>query len=56
MWLNDVEVNDKPKFLTEQGTEHDHAICVVNHEMDEELVICQHSQPGNQHGMNITPV
>ncbi len=38
MWLNDVEVNDKLKFLTKPN-EHDHAICVVNHEMNEELVI-----------------
>jgi hypothetical protein len=43
MWLNDVEVNvevnDKPKFLTDKPTEHDHVICVVNHETNEELVI-----------------
>jgi hypothetical protein len=25
MWLNDVEVNDKLKFLTDQPTERDHA-------------------------------
>jgi hypothetical protein len=39
MWLNDVEVHDKPKFLTDKPTEHDHAICVVNHKTNEELVI-----------------
>jgi hypothetical protein len=39
MWLNDMEVNDKTKFLTDKPTEHDHAICVVNHEMNEELVV-----------------
>jgi hypothetical protein len=32
MWLNDIKVNDKPKFLSDKPTEHDHAICVVNHE------------------------
>jgi hypothetical protein len=26
MWLNDMEVNEKPKFLTDTPTEHDHAI------------------------------
>jgi hypothetical protein len=39
MWLNDMEVHDKPKFLTDKPTEHDHAICVVNHKTNEELVI-----------------
>jgi hypothetical protein len=39
MWLYDVEVNDKPKLLTDKPTECDHAICVVNHETNEELVI-----------------
>jgi hypothetical protein len=39
MWLNDVELNEKPKFLTDKPTEHDHVFCVVNHEMNEELVI-----------------
>jgi hypothetical protein len=39
MWLNNVEVSDKPKFLTDQPTEHDHVICVVNHETNKELVI-----------------
>jgi hypothetical protein len=39
MWLYDVEVNDKPKFLTDKPTECDHAICVVNHEANEEFVI-----------------
>jgi hypothetical protein len=39
MWLNDVEVGDKLKFLTDKPTEHDHAICVVNHETNKELVI-----------------
>jgi hypothetical protein len=39
MWLNDMEVNNKTKFLTGQPTECDHAICVVSHETNEELVI-----------------
>jgi hypothetical protein len=39
MWLNDMEVDDKPNFLTDKPTEHDHAICVVNHKTNEELVI-----------------
>jgi hypothetical protein len=39
MWLNDVEVDDKLKFLTDKPTECDHAICVVNHETKKELVI-----------------
>jgi hypothetical protein len=39
MRLNDVEVNDKPKFLTDKPTECDHAICVVNHETNEKFVI-----------------
>jgi hypothetical protein len=34
-----VEVNDKPKLLTDKPTEHEHVIYVVNHETNEELVI-----------------
>jgi hypothetical protein len=64
MWLNDVEVNNKLKFLTDQPTECDHATCVVNHETNEELVIplvirgvtSQHSLQENQHWMNMKPV
>jgi hypothetical protein len=34
-----TKVNEKPKFLSDKPTEHDYAICVVNHETNEELVI-----------------
>jgi hypothetical protein len=34
-----MEVNNKPKFLTDKSTEWDHASYVINHNTDEELII-----------------
>jgi hypothetical protein len=37
--LNDIIVNDKPKFLTDTPTERDHAIIVTDPETNNELLI-----------------
>jgi hypothetical protein len=37
--LDDIIVNDKPKFLTDKPTERDHAIIVTNPKTHDELLI-----------------
>jgi hypothetical protein len=37
--LNDIIVNDKPKFLTDTHTERDHAIIVTDPKTNDELLI-----------------
>jgi hypothetical protein len=39
MWLNDVIVNEIPKFMTEAPTEKDHAIVVTNPDLTDQLII-----------------
>jgi hypothetical protein len=39
MWLNDVIVNETPKFMNEMPTEKDHAIVVTNSDSTDRLII-----------------
>jgi hypothetical protein len=39
MWLNDVIVNEIPKFMTEMPTEKHHAIVVTDTDSTDQLII-----------------
>jgi hypothetical protein len=39
MWLNDVIVNEIPKFMTEMPTEKDHVIVVTDPDLTDQLII-----------------
>jgi hypothetical protein len=38
LWLNDVIVNETPKFMTETPTEKDHAIVVTDPDSTDQLI------------------